>query len=467
MKIQNIAIMSVVAVGVASLSSCHIYKNFDMPTDTPLTSEYVQAKQAGVDSTSLGNMRWQDIFTDPQLASLIERALSQNTDLQNAKLNVDIANAQLNGARLSYLPSLTLAASGNRAYYDYADAHTNMRNLPWTYQVPVQASWEIDIFGKLLNAKRRAKAQLLQSQAYEQAVRSQIIGGVANCYYSIAMIEKQLQISRQTSVYWKESVEIMKNFKLAGRVNETAVVQSTANYYSILASITDLEVSLHQANNTLALLLNTDQQDWNISPDALLTLPAEVSQGIPMSQLAARPDVAAAEQSVAVAYYATNQARAAFYPGITISGTGGFTNSLGSMVVNPAKWFANLAGSLTAPLFARGQLISNLKAAKAQQEQSMNNFQHTLLNASAEVSEALVLYNKSNEKQLLLNEQVGNLEKAVEYTQELLALDGTSTYLEVITAQQSLLQAQLAQAACQNTMARAGISLYQSLGGGR
>ncbi len=339
--------------------------------------------------------------------------------------------------------------------------------MPWTYQVPVQASWEIDIFGKLLNAKRRAKAQLLQSQAYEQAVRSQIIGGVANCYYSIAMIEKQLQISRQTSVYWKESVEIMKNFKLAGRVNETAVVQSTANYYSILASITDLEVSLHQANNTLALLLNTDQKDWNISPDALLTLPADISQGIPMSQLAARPDVAAAEQSVAIAYYATNQARAAFYPGITISGTGGFTNSLATGVVNPANWFANLAGSLTAPLFARGQLISNLKAAKAQQEQSMNNFQHTLLNASAEVSEALVLYNKSNEKQLLLDEQVGNLEKAVEYTQELLALDGTSTYLEVITAQQSLLQAQLAQAACQNTMARAGISLYQSLGGGR
>ncbi|WP_289858013.1 efflux transporter outer membrane subunit [uncultured Muribaculum sp.] len=463
MKIQNIATVSIVAVGIASLSSCHIYNKFDMPTDTPLTSEYVQAKQAGIDSTSLGNIHWQDIFTDPQLASLINRALSQNTDLQNAKLNVDIANAQLNGARLSYLPSLTLAASGSKAYFDYA----GMRNMPWTYQVPVQASWEIDIFGKLLNAKRRAKAQLLQSQAYEQAVRSQIIGGVANCYYSIAMIEKQLQISRQTSVYWKESVEIMKNFKLAGRVNETAVVQSTANYYSILASITDLEVSLHQANNTLARLLNTDQKDWNISPDALLTLPAEISQGIPMSQLAARPDVAAAEQSVAIAYYATNQARAAFYPGITISGTGGFTNSLATGVVNPANWFANLAGSLTAPLFARGQLISNLKAAKAQQEQSMNNFQHTLLNASAEVSEALVLYNKSNEKQLLLDEQVGNLEKAVEYTQELLALDGTSTYLEVITAQQSLLQAQLAQAACQNTMARAGISLYQSLGGGR
>lgn len=461
MNTKNIVRVAVVAVSVASLSSCHIYNKFDMPTDNALTADYVQAKQNQSDELSLGNLRWDEVFTDPQLTALIQRALESNTNLQNAKLNVDIANAQLNGARLSYLPSLTLAASSSRAYtqsYGWAD---------WGYQIPVQASWEIDIFGKILNSKRRAKAALLQSQAYEQAVRSQIIAGVANCYYSIAMLEKQLEISRKTSVYWKESVEIMKNFKLAGRVNETAVVQSTANYYSILASITDLEVSLHEANNSLALLLNTNVQDWNIPADAVLTLPVGISNGVAMSQLAARPDVAAAEQAVAVAYYATNQARSAFYPGINISATGGFANNLGSLITNPASWFASLAGSLTQPLFARGQLISNLKAAKAQQEQAMNNFQQTLLSAGTEVSEALVLYTKSNEKQQLLDQQVENLEKAVDYTQELLRLDGTSTYLEVITAQQSLLQAQLSLAACRNTMSRAGISLYQSLGGGR
>ncbi|MCM1020711.1 MAG: TolC family protein [Muribaculum sp.] len=467
MKTKNIVRVAVVAVSMVSLSSCHIYNKFDMPTDTALTADYVQAKQANTDPSALGNLQWQTVFTDPQLASLITRALDQNVDLQNAKLNVDIANAQLMGARLSYLPSLTLAATANRSYTQSSLVPGLSKWTDWSYQIPVQASWEFDIFGKILNSKRRAKAALLQSEAYQQAVRSQIIAGVANCYYTIAMIEKQLQISRQTSVYWKESVEIMKNFKLAGRVNETAVVQSTANYFSILASITDLEVSLHQANNSMALLLNTKVQDWTISPDAIFTLPAEMSQEIPMVQLAARPDVKAAEQAVAVAYYATNQARAAFYPGINISASGGFSNALTGVVENPAKWFVNLAGSLTAPLFARGQLISNLKAAKAQQQQSMNNFEHTLLSASTEVSEALVLYTKSNEKQSLLNEQVGNLAKAVEYTQELLALDGTSTYLEVITAQQSLLQAQLSQVACQNTMARAGISLYQSLGGGR
>ena len=189
--------------------------------------------------------------------------------------------------------------------------------------------------------------------------------------------------------------------------------------------------------------------------------------GIPMRELAARPDVLAAEQSLAMAYYGTNQARAAFYPGLNISATGGFTNSLGSMIVNPANWFASLAGSLAIPLFARGQLISGLEAAKAQQKQALNNFQYTLLSASAEVSDAMMLYSKSNEKSALLVEQVANLEKAVEYTHDLLELDGSSTYLEVLTAQQTLLSAQLAQAACDYTKASSAINLYQSLGGGR
>ncbi len=281
------------------------------------------------------------------------------------------------------------------------------------------------------------------------------------------MLETQLKISRQTAEYWKESVQIMKNFKLAGRVNESAVVQSTANYYSLLASITDLEVSLNEANNTMSLLLNVMPQTWNIQADARFEAPAIMREGVPMRELASRPDVRASEHSLAMAYYATNQARSAFYPGLNISANGGFTNLMGSMVSNPAKFFVQLAGQLTAPLFARGQLISNLEAARAQQEQAMNNFEYTLLSASAEVSNALMLYTKSNEKADYLKNQVENLEKSVEYTQELLSLDGRTTYLEVLTAQQSLLAAQLSQASCENARARAAINLYQSLGGGR
>ena len=461
MSLNHISKIAVILVGVGALSSCHIYNKFEMPTeDNALTSEYVQAKETEENAEAFGNLRWEEVFTDPMLVDLINQALANNTNLSNAKLNIDIAHAQLKGARLSYLPSVTLAPNGAGSSFDHS-------KMSWSYQLPLAVSWEVDLFGKLLNSNRRAKQALLQSEAYQQAVRSQLIAGVANCYYAISMLETQLKISRQTAEYWKESVQIMKNFKLAGRVNESAVVQSTANYYSILASITDLEVSLHEANNSLSLLLNTTPQNWNISPDATLELPEMLRDGIPMRELAARPDVLAAEQSLAMAYYGTNQARAAFYPGLNISATGGFTNSLGSMIVNPANWFASLAGSLAIPLFARGQLISGLEAAKAQQKQALNNFQYTLLSASAEVSDAMMLYSKSNEKSALLVEQVANLEKAVEYTHDLLELDGSSTYLEVLTAQQTLLSAQLAQAACDYTKASSAINLYQSLGGGR
>lgn len=451
--------MAAVTLSVTMLSSCHIYNKFDMPEDNVLAQEYVQAKDADADSAAFGNLDWQAVFTDPVLVDLIGRALENNTNLQNAKLNIDIAHAQLKGARLSYLPSVALAPNGSGSSIAGSQ-------FSWSYQIPMSVSWEIDIFGKLLNTNRGAKAALLQSEAYEQAVRSQIIAGVANCYYAIASLQRRLELSRKTSELWYESVEVMKNLKLAGRVNEAAVVQSYANYYSILASITDLEVSLDAANNTMSLLLNVMPQKWSISSTAVLEAPAMVRDGVPMCELAARPDIRAAEQSVAVAYYATNQARSAFYPGLTITANGGYTNLLGSIIKNPGEFFVQLAGSLTAPLFSRGANIAKLEATRAQQQQAMNNFEYALLSASAEVSDAMTLCAKSDEKLQYLSVQVENLEKSVEYTQELLTL-GTATYLEVLTAQQGLLSAQMSQISCEHTRAQAVISLYQSLGGGR
>ena len=297
-------------------------------------------------------------------------------------------------------------------------------------------------------------------------MRSQIIGGVANCYYAIATIERQIELNKETAKLWSESIEVMKNLKLDGRLNEAAIVQSTASYYNLLASITDLEVALDETNNTMSLLLNVLPQKWSVSPQAKLAMPNVVRAGVPMVELAARPDVRAAELDVAKAYYATNLARAAFYPNLTISANGGFTNSLGSAIVNPGEWFVQLAGSLTAPLFSRGKNIANLEAAKAAQQQAMNNFEYSLLSASAEVSDAMTICQKSDEKVKLLDKQIENLEKSVEYTQELLTL-GTSTYLEVLTAQQNLLAAQMSQLACEHTKTQAVINLYQSLGGGR
>ena len=333
-----------------SLGSCHIYKKYETPDSTALTAEYKQARQAEPDSTAFGNLLWEDVFTDPVLVDLINRALAENTSLRNAQLNVEIADAQLRGARLAYLPSLALTPNGAGASYAGSD-------LSWTYTIPASASWEIDVFAKLLNSKRGAQVAVYKSEAYAQAVRSRIIAGVANCYYAIASVERQLHLYRTTAQLWKESVQMMKDMKEAGRTTEAAVVQMTANYNNVLAGITDLEVSLDQLNNTMSLLMNTMPQTWAVSPDASLQVPEMLIQGVPMQYLAMRPDVAAAEQDLAVAYYATNSARAAFYPGITISAQGGFTNLLGSFVKNPGDWFYNHEQLRIHPAHRRGRSV--------------------------------------------------------------------------------------------------------------
>lgn len=459
MKQSIITRLAVSALMVSTLSSCHIYKKFNMPADDELQAEYVEAKQAQLDNDNLGNLPWQQVFTDPMLADLINRALEVNVDLDNAHLNVEIAHANMQGARLAYLPSLVLAPNGG------ASSVSNGKLTNWNYTIPLSASWEVDIFGKILNSKRGAEATYAQSKAYEQAVRSQIIGGVANCYYSIATLQAQLDLNRATAEIWKRNVEVMREYKEAGRTNEAAVMQADANYRSILASITDLEASLHHAHNTMSVLLKTKPQTWVVNPMPL-DLPAAFEGGVPMSQLAARPDIKAAELAVAVAYYNTNTARAAFYPGLTITANYGFTNQIGGYIKNPGDWIASIAGSLTAPIFMRGQNIARLKATKAQQQQAMNSFENSLLSASAEVSNALTVYRNATEKATHLAVQVDDLIKATDYTDELFKT-ADATYLEVLTAQSSLLQAQMSQLSCDLARAQAVINLYQSLGGGR
>lgn len=462
MKIKNIIPLILAAtLSLTTLNGCGIYKKYDAnKIDSQLVKEYAQALQAQDDTLAFGNLSWRAVFTDPTLVDLIDRALEANKDLRNAKLNVDIAHAQLKGAKLSYLPSLAFAPNGAAAKYASYDFGT-------TYQLPLAVNWEIDIFGKLLNNKRNAQTAELQAKAYEQAVRSQIIAGVAQCYYTIAALESQLKLTRETADVWNQSVDVMRNLKEAGRLREDAVTQSLAQYYSIQGTINDIEMSLHEANNTLSLLMNVMPQKWAISPDATLNAPTMQRTSIPMAELAVRPDVRASEMALASAFYSTASARAAFYPSLNITANGGFTNLLGSMIQNPGDWFIQFAGSLTAPIFSRGQNIARLEASKAQQQQALNNFEYTLLSAAADVSDAMTVYEKSTQKQQWLQLQVENLKKTVDITNELLLLDGSTTYLNVLTAQTSLLGAQTAQITTNLAATRSIINLYQNLGGGR
>ena len=452
---------SVIALFAFALTGCQLYKKYELPKDeSPLVEEYAKALELQPDSTTLPYLGWKQIFQDTILQGYIETALANNKDLENARLNIDIANAQLKGAKLSYFPSVTFSPNGGSA--SYGGSHMN-----WSYTLPLAAAWEIDAFAKLLNKKRGAQVNVELMQDYEQAVHSQIVCGVASVYYSLVMLHQQLGLSKRTSEIWKEQVETMELLKNAGRTNEAAVVQSRANYYNIMSTIPTLENSINQLQNTLSLLLNVYPQEWAVTGDLTFTIPEEVVNGIPISYLATRPDVRALERSMAAAYYTTNSARTNFYPSIVISAQGGFTNLLGSIIKNPGDWFIQLAGSITAPIFSRGVNIATLEATKAQQKQALHNFEYGVLTASADVSDALVAYNKGVEQNKYLQLQVDQLEKSVDYTNELFLYNQSTTYLEVLTARSSLLQAQLSCITNWHDRASALISLYQAVGGGR
>lgn len=467
MKLKKAVILTVgtVLIGTAA-TSCGLYKEYETPQNTALTAAYYEVRNDSTqyENGAFGNLLWEQVFTDPVLADLINRALVNNSNLNDARTNVEIAQTQLKGAKLANLPSVSLSGQGALGKIGMASPYGDWSK---TYTIPAATvSWEADIFGKNLNNKRSSEIAVTRAEDYVQAVRSQLIAGVANCYYSIAAIEAQLRLSRSTALLWQKSVETMKALKEGSNVTEAAVVQSDANYRSVLASITQLEVTRRQLDNTMSLLLNTMPQHFEVSADATLTVPNVIVQGVPMQYLAMRPDVHAAEMGMAQAYYTTNLARAAFYPALTITANGGYTNSLGSMVVNPGKWFLNLAGSLVAPIFTRGQNKARLEAAKLQQKLALSAFESAVLAAAGEVSDYLTIYEKAGERKVHLDAQVADLEKAVEYTNDLLVYSN-GTYLEVLTAQQSLLSAQTNRISTDLTRIQAVINLYQAMGGGR
>ena len=433
----------------ALLSSCHIYKSYDRPEDITTAGLYRDTASVNdtlaADTANFGNLPWREVFTDPQLQTLIEQALTNNGDLRSAALNVKQAQAALMSARLAYAPMLALSPQGTVSSWDKGKATQ-------IYSLPVTASWQVDLFGQLLNPKRQAKVSLKQTQFYEQAVQTQVIAGVANMYYTLLMLDRQLQISEATCDILKRNLE--------------TVEQSRTAYAQVMASLPDIRQSIRETENALCLMLHQPAQSIARGVLEEQQLPTEFSVGIPLQLLSNRPDVKAAEMSLAASYYNTNSARAAFYPQITLSGSGGWTNNSGAGIVNPGKLLASAIGSLTQPLFYRGANIARLKQAKAQEEQAKIQFQTALLNAGNEVSNALHLYQMEKDKAVSRTIQVNSARQAASDTKELFNL-GTSTYLEVLSAEQSYLSAQLAEVSDTFSSMQAVISLYQALGGGR
>ena len=439
-------------------SSCGIYNQYK-PTEE-VAPDLFGENVTVTDTLSLGNVDWREMFTDPILQRHIDSALVRNTDLQTAYLRVQEAEASLMSARLAYIPSFSLSPQATLG------TGGGLQNATMTYSLPLTASWEIDIFGKLTNQKRAAKAAYYQSQEYAQAVRTQIIASVANTYYTLLMLDAQYAITQETEKTWRESVEATRALKEAGYMNEAALAQTEATYYSIYTSMLDLKEQINQAENAMSLLLFETPQAIERGSLYDQNFTEEFSVGIPLQMLSNRPDVRSAEQALAQAFYMTNAARSAFYPSITLSGSIGWTNSIAGAIVNPMQAIASAVGSITEPLFNRRMNVAQLRIAKAQQEEARLAFQQTLLNAGSEVNDALMQYQTAHQKAEYYVKQIDALSIAAESTR-LLMEHGSTNYLEVLTAQQSLLTAQLTQVANRFSEIQSLISLYQALGGGR
>jgi len=411
------------------------------------------------DTTSFGNLPWREVFTDPQLQNIIQQALDNNADLLNAALNVKMAEAQLKAAKLAFVPTFTFAPSGTIASWDF--------NKPGkTYSLPVAASWNVDLFGNLLSQKRSAQMALLATKDYQTVVKTNIISGVANLYYSLLMLDEQISVvddmAGLTKDTW-ETMKVLKDTKVGYR--STSVQTAEANYYSVMAQKEDLHRQVREAENSLSLLMGQPAQSIARGKLSAQSLPDKFSTGIGLQLLANRADVHYAEMSLAQCFYGVETARSRFYPSLTISPTGTFTNSAGSAIINPGKILLSAVGSLTQPIFMNGQLTAGLRVAEAQYEQAYNTWQNTILTAGSEVSNALVLYNSSDQKAQIEAQQVEVLKKSVEDTKQLM-MSSSATYLEVITAQQTLLNAQLSLIADEFYKIQAVVNLYQALGGG-
>ncbi len=446
---------------MALLSSCHIYRNYQRPDNLPTDSLFRETEgsiEIEDDSLSLGDLPWQEIFQDPLLQHYISYGLEHNTDIQTAWLRVDQAQAQLKAARLSFLPSLTLSPQGTLT-------STAGSKTVKTYELPVQASWEIDLFGSLRNAKKGSQATLLQQQAYRQAIQSELIASIANSYYSLLMLDNQIEISRSTLDVWKEQVRVMEARMKVGEETENAVTQARASLYELEATHNDLLRQQRETENSLCTLLGMTSRTLERNRLSEQQFPETVSTGLPVRLLSKRPDIVQAEMTLANAYYSTNQARSAFYPNLTLTGSAGWTNSLGQAVTNPGDWILSAIASLTQPIFNRGKLISNLRVSKDEEQIALLNYKQTLLDAGQKVNDALYATESTQRSLESHQKQCKELERTVQ-TSEALYRTGNATYLELLTARQSLLNAQLNVVSDQFTYCQAIINLYNALGGG-
>jgi len=455
---------------VASIgfSSCQVVNKYESPE---YDSEDLYRGENPVDTTTIANIPWREYFKDPILQALIEEGLEKNFDLQIAFTRIKQAEASLSMARAAYFPTVALAANvqQSRSSVNSTGGDKNVLGYHTTdYSLGIAATWEADLWGKMNRESRASYAQFLSSHAYKNLIQTSLISNIATSYYSLLALDEQLKITKETIELLKESAATMEALKEAGMLTGAAVEQSRALLYGTQASVPDLENQIVQMENSICSLLGRKPNSIVRSGIEMQQVPLELKFGIPMQMLAKRPDVQQAELAFRSAFELKNAAQASFYPSLTLT-TGsmigfGTRNTL-AQFFKPEHIFANIIGGLTQPIFAKKQLIGQLKIRKAQQEEAFLSFEKAVLSAGTEVSNVMDTYESSLRKNDDRQKQVNSLSTAVYFTQELLKA-GEANYTEVLQAEQSLLQAQLNQVSDKLQQLQSTVNLYRALGGG-
>jgi NodT family efflux transporter outer membrane factor (OMF) lipoprotein len=452
---------SILVVAIAGgLISCNTAQYFQRET---VDADGVYGLES-TDTTNLANMPWQELFTDPLLKVYIQEGLYNNPDLQIATQRVIEAEAYFSQSKAVLLPGINAKAMSNYTR-NSENLNPNGSRETGSYQLGVEAAWEVDLWGKLNSAKRAAYANLLATDAGRKAVQTRLIANIATAYYNLSALDAKLFITKQTIQNDIDLVETVKVLKESGRVTSAAIVQSEAALYAAEVTIPDIEQQIRETQNAFCLLLGRTPQEIQRNPLSSPLVASLLKTGVPVQLLDNRPDVMQAEYDVMSAFEMTNNARAYFYPSLTLTASTGFASGALDNLLDPASFAANVMGSLTAPIFNKKANVTRLKVSKAQQEEALHNLRYMLLNAGQEVNNALSLYNTAERKIDLRKQQITSLEKSVEYTRELLNY-GSASYIEVLNAQQSLLGAQLSKVNDHLQQLNAVVSLYRALGGG-
>ena len=450
----------IICVAAVTLWSCDTIKSLHSQYESQAT---IPADVFGTgvnvtgDSASIADLSWRDFFTDPLLQQLIEKALERNTNLNSARIAIQQSEASLAAAKQAFYPSVYFSPQGTISSYGGSAASK-------TYNLPLQVNWDLDAFGSIKDKKRKAEAVLLQAQAQEQVVQANIVSAVAQQYSTLLLLDQQLEILLSTDSLWNISLETQKILWENGKSYSTAVNQMESSYLNVKTSIVDTRRNIRQVENAICCLLAITPQSIERSRLGQYSLPRRFETGVPALLLQNRPDIKLADFAMAEAFYNTQAARAAFYPSITLQGLAGWTNSGGAGITNPGKILLNAVASLAQPIYAQGKLKANLKINQLAQEDLMNRYMQTVIEAGNDVNEALADCQAAVEKHGYYHRQVAVLKDAYKGTHELMD-SGKASYLEVLTAQETLLNAQLNEATNMYNGAQALIALYIALGG--